>query len=775
MGTVLECQGERSFQNLEQCHEIQGEITTKIVYPLNHPCYVGGISLKTKRNFETEEKIVQFDSNNILETYQNSNYKSDDKYNLEKDKNKDIRSNDLKNNKETNNKKYLEDEEMEVNDLIEDENNENEKDEKDKNEKDKLKLKENNIKVNKQLKNVNNNDILNNKKYIKNISNSDDNFKIIENEIDLYYNQIIENKIETIKNKNLNLINRHQIKPNESSYIISKKNNNQKFKENKINNNLIFKNKRYSHSPESKYNNIKYENIYNKKEKIGNIIEKSFKNKLKNDINKNKNKSIKYDKFIDSRLVNKYNNNSNINKILKNQNKFSTNNNSKRSSCTNKNNLKSTNNTFRYSRLNKIKKINNTCKIKKNFKKDLDKNKEQNLLKSTIPKKQINQIENEFQNPQLKKNSSYQNLISNLFSDSLKSNKYNNNLKNNALFQPNLDKRKIRNNIPVYRRLSPEERTKKNNNRRFSYLSNSNKNIYTSPRSESGPKNYNFRDDLWDYFKKDPFLNTSKKNASKNIINMTRHISQSRSDNNFNSLVLNNYDYNNNYNNDIGYNICHQYNRSMNFNNDNLLNKIYKKKLKNTDNDNKLLYSNQNKNYFINLKNNIKNENNIKDFIKVRIPFNGTQICPILINYSTNNIFILNYNNLNKFNDKSILYDGNIFKVINTPNENNKLILRYFQITKNCFRYYNNIYSVLIYNENPLVQFDIRHIENIQIINLNLFNIDEKKIEYAFSINLINNSDFFIFATDDKEFGNSIVNVLNLLRKYYKDERDLFE
>jgi hypothetical protein len=119
---------------------------------------------------------------------------------------------------------------MEVNDLIEDENNENEKDEKDKNEKDKLKLKENNIKVNKQLKNVNNNDILNNKKYIKNISNSDDNFKIIENEIDLYYNQIIENKIETIKNKNLNLINRHQIKPNESSYIISKKNNNQKFK-----------------------------------------------------------------------------------------------------------------------------------------------------------------------------------------------------------------------------------------------------------------------------------------------------------------------------------------------------------------------------------------------------------------------------------------------------------------------------------------------------------------------------------------------------------------
>ena len=57
MGTVLECQGERNFQNLEQCHEIQGEITTKIVYPINHPCFIGGISLKTNRNFETEEKM----------------------------------------------------------------------------------------------------------------------------------------------------------------------------------------------------------------------------------------------------------------------------------------------------------------------------------------------------------------------------------------------------------------------------------------------------------------------------------------------------------------------------------------------------------------------------------------------------------------------------------------------------------------------------------------------------------------------------------------------
>ena len=48
-------------------------------------------------------------------------------------------------------------------------------------------------------------------------------------------------------------------------------------------------------------------------------------------------------------------------------------------------------------------------------------------------------------------------------------------------------------------------------------------------------------------------------------------------------------------------------------------------------------------------------------------------------------------------------------------------------------------------------------------------------MQFVFSINLIKNSDFFIFATDDKEFGISIVNVLNLLKKYYEEDRDLFE
>ena len=72
---------------------------------------------------------------------------------------------------------------------------------------------------------------------------------------------------------------------------------------------------------------------------------------------------------------------------------------------------------------------------------------------------------------------------------------------------------------------------------------------------------------------------------------------------------------------------------------------------------------------------------------------------------------------------------------------------------------------MLIYNEKPLVQFDVRFIQDVEQLNVNLINnIEEYNIKIAFSINLKNNSDFFIFATHDKELGQSILNILNLLK-----------
>ena len=173
----------------------------------------------------------------------------------------------------------------------------------------------------------------------------------------------------------------------------------------------------------------------------------------------------------------------------------------------------------------------------------------------------------------------------------------------------------------------------------------------------------------------------------------------------------------------------------------------------------------------------IKSKDN-KDIIKVKIQFKGTQINKTLLNNSVNNIFILNYNLLSKISYNSILYDGNIYKVTNTKKGESKLIMRYFQITKLYFKYFNSVQSLLLPNNKPLDFFEIKKIKNIEIIDINLLknkNKNEYKIKFAFVVNLIENINFFIFATNDKEFGFNIINILNLIKKYFDDGKDLFK
>ena len=97
---------------------------------------------------------------------------------------------------------------------------------------------------------------------------------------------------------------------------------------------------------------------------------------------------------------------------------------------------------------------------------------------------------------------------------------------------------------------------------------------------------------------------------------------------------------------------------------------------------------------------------------------------------------------------------------------------RYFQLKKNCFRYFNNIQLARYNQDKPLVQFDIRHIKDLKIIDNKIFDeydLNGKKIEFAFSIFLNQNSDFFVFILDNKNFGNSLFGLINLLKNYYED------
>ena len=174
-------------------------------------------------------------------------------------------------------------------------------------------------------------------------------------------------------------------------------------------------------------------------------------------------------------------------------------------------------------------------------------------------------------------------------------------------------------------------------------------------------------------------------------------------------------------------------------------------------------------------------ENNIlyhhyRDIIEIILPnnFNNLSIVnPKIYDIldSNKNKTILNYNKLNNFKTSTILYDGILYKVNDRKNNGFKLSERYFQITKNCFRYYK---SFELREKKPLVQFDIRHIKDLQIIEndfLNEYKIDNKDIEMVFCIYLNQNDDFFVFAVNNENLGKSVFDILNLLKNYYEDKK----
>ncbi len=190
-------------------------------------------------------------------------------------------------------------------------------------------------------------------------------------------------------------------------------------------------------------------------------------------------------------------------------------------------------------------------------------------------------------------------------------------------------------------------------------------------------------------------------------------------------------------------------------------------KMKNTDSDKDNKSKNESQLFY----------HQYRDIIEVDLPIiynNESFINNKLAESNINNKIILNYNKLNSFNTSIILYDGLLYKVIDKKNKGFKISKRYFQITKNCFRYYNDITNAKNDNEKALVQFDIRHIKDIQIINHDFLadiQIDEKNIEFVFCIYLYQNDDFFVFAVNNKNYGNSVFNVINLLRNYYEDKK----
>lgn len=157
---------------------------------------------------------------------------------------------------------------------------------------------------------------------------------------------------------------------------------------------------------------------------------------------------------------------------------------------------------------------------------------------------------------------------------------------------------------------------------------------------------------------------------------------------------------------------------------------------------------------------------NLPDHITLKLASGDTQIASSLYKGNESGCYSLGFGGMGGLGESEILLDGHIYKV--RQNENKQVLLkRYFQVTKYVFRYYASLLKCVNNPSNPLLRFDIRSIENIEVIPPYLVDSDDVFIKYAFIVRIKDNDDCIMLALEDEEQGMDIVALLNFLRTFY--------
>ncbi len=100
-----------------------------------------------------------------------------------------------------------------------------------------------------------------------------------------------------------------------------------------------------------------------------------------------------------------------------------------------------------------------------------------------------------------------------------------------------------------------------------------------------------------------------------------------------------------------------------------------------------------------------------------------------------------------------------------------KKVIRYFQITKKGFKYFNSVFSSSVWNDKPLFRTNIWNIADIKVSNNDTVKIkfsDVKLlIEMHFTVNEEENENILELGWSDSEVGISTIKILIFLKKYY--------
>ena len=96
MGKILECGGSKTFQNLEQCHEIQGEFKKKPLYYIKAPSYIEGSTSNNNQNYINKVNLFDKESELNLIIYNNDEFGYDNmNYSNLNSNNKKINNNNV--------------------------------------------------------------------------------------------------------------------------------------------------------------------------------------------------------------------------------------------------------------------------------------------------------------------------------------------------------------------------------------------------------------------------------------------------------------------------------------------------------------------------------------------------------------------------------------------------------------------------------------------------------------------------------------------------------
>ena len=106
---------------------------------------------------------------------------------------------------------------------------------------------------------------------------------------------------------------------------------------------------------------------------------------------------------------------------------------------------------------------------------------------------------------------------------------------------------------------------------------------------------------------------------------------------------------------------------------------------------------------------------------------------------------------------------------INLSKNGYKKVVRYFQVTKSEFKYYNSIFSSSVWNDKPLFRINIKNVDKITISDDDIVKMKFNDVKFLFKMQIKEqeeeNFTILEFGCEDPQIGISLIKIFMLMKK----------